>query len=150
MFLVYGGVCLSRNAIHNWVEKFSRGRSNVADDARSGAEVAETTVKILLCCGFRRTGKTMGQVYQCWRICREIYVFSRYEYHMFYVLYLWPIFWLSLVIAVFLKMTLEPTLNQLNWVHPFTFRSSYKIHFPFSLDMRASFDLAVFFYRGCT
>jgi hypothetical protein len=39
--------------------------------------VAETTVKRLLCCGFRRTGKTMGQVYQCWwRICREINVFQ--------------------------------------------------------------------------
>jgi hypothetical protein len=30
----------------------------------------------------------MGQVYQCWwRICREINVFSRFEYHMFYVVY---------------------------------------------------------------
>jgi hypothetical protein len=32
--------------------------------------------KRLLCFGFRRTGKAMGQVYQCWwRICREINVF---------------------------------------------------------------------------
>jgi hypothetical protein len=38
--------------------------------------VAETTVKRILCSGFRRTGKAMGQVYQCWwRICREINVF---------------------------------------------------------------------------
>jgi hypothetical protein len=30
----------------------------------------------------------MGQVCQSWRRrCREINVFSRYEYHMFYVLY---------------------------------------------------------------
>jgi hypothetical protein len=30
----------------------------------------------------------MGQVYQCWwRICQEINVFSRFEYHMFYILY---------------------------------------------------------------
>jgi hypothetical protein len=31
----------------------------------------------------------MGQMYQCWwRICREINVFpSRFEYHIFYVLY---------------------------------------------------------------
>jgi hypothetical protein len=50
--------------------------------------VAETTVKILLCCEFRRTGKVMGQVYQCWwRICREINVFFRFEYCMFYVVY---------------------------------------------------------------
>jgi hypothetical protein len=51
--------------------------------------VSEATVKILLPCGFRRTGKAMGQVYQCWwMICREINVFSKFEYHMFfYVLY---------------------------------------------------------------
>jgi hypothetical protein len=30
-----------------------------------GAEVAETTAKRLLCCGFRRTSKATGQVYQC-------------------------------------------------------------------------------------
>jgi hypothetical protein len=49
-----------------------------------GPEVAETTVKTLLCCRFRRTGKAMGQVYECWwRICREINVFFRHEYHMF-------------------------------------------------------------------
>jgi hypothetical protein len=47
------------------VELFSQGRSKVADDARPSAEVAETAVKRLLCCGFRRTGKAMGQVYQC-------------------------------------------------------------------------------------
>jgi hypothetical protein len=30
----------------------------------------------------------MGQVYQCWwRPCREMNVFSSFEYHMFYVLY---------------------------------------------------------------
>jgi hypothetical protein len=30
----------------------------------------------------------MGQLYQCWwRICWEINIFPRLEYHMFYVLY---------------------------------------------------------------
>jgi hypothetical protein len=46
MFSVYGGKFLSRRAVHNWVEKFSQGRSKVVDDARSGAE---TAVKRLLC-----------------------------------------------------------------------------------------------------
>jgi hypothetical protein len=42
----------------------------------------------LLLCGFQRTNVAMGQVYRClWRICREINVFPRFEYHMFYVLY---------------------------------------------------------------
>jgi hypothetical protein len=64
MFPVYGGKCLSRKAVHNSVDKFSRGRFKVADDAHPGAEVAETRVKRLLFCGFRRTDKAMGQVYQ--------------------------------------------------------------------------------------
>jgi hypothetical protein len=44
----------------------------------------------LLCRGFRRTGKAMRQVYQCWwRICREIniFFFFRFDCQMFYVLY---------------------------------------------------------------
>jgi hypothetical protein len=88
MVPVYEGKFLSRKAVHNWVEKLFQGRSKVADDARPGAEVVETTVKRLLCCGFRRSGKALGQVYQSWwRICREINVFSRLKYHMFCVLY---------------------------------------------------------------
>jgi hypothetical protein len=43
MFPVYGGMCLSCKAVHKWVEKFSQKRSEVADDARPSAEVAETT-----------------------------------------------------------------------------------------------------------
>jgi hypothetical protein len=40
--------------------------------------VAEKTVKRLLCCGFRRTGKAMGQVHErWWRIRREINVFPQ-------------------------------------------------------------------------
>jgi hypothetical protein len=75
-------------SVRGWVEKFSKGRSKVADDARQDAEVAETTVKRLLCCGFQCTGKIMGQVYQCWwRICREVKVLSKFKYRIFYVLY---------------------------------------------------------------
>jgi hypothetical protein len=33
MFPAYGGKCLLRKAVHNWVEKFSQGCSKVADDA---------------------------------------------------------------------------------------------------------------------
>jgi hypothetical protein len=33
MFPIYDGKCLSRKAVHNWVEKSSQGRSKVADDA---------------------------------------------------------------------------------------------------------------------
>jgi hypothetical protein len=33
IFPVYRGKCLSLKAFHNWIDKFSQGRSNVADDA---------------------------------------------------------------------------------------------------------------------
>jgi transposase len=90
IFSVFGGKCLSLKTIHIWVEKFSQRRSKIADDTRPVAEVTETTVKRLLCCGFRRTGKAIGQVYQCWwRICREINVyFFNFECHIFYILYI--------------------------------------------------------------
>jgi hypothetical protein len=52
MFYVYCGKCLSRKAFHKWIEKFSKGRSKTADDARPSAEVAETTVKNFYAAGF--------------------------------------------------------------------------------------------------
>jgi hypothetical protein len=43
MFTVYGGKCLSSKAFHNWVEKYSQGRSKVADDTRPGRPVKIAT-----------------------------------------------------------------------------------------------------------
>jgi transposase len=48
MFPVYGGKCLSRKAVHNWVKKFSQGHSKVADDTELGHPVeivSEATVQ---------------------------------------------------------------------------------------------------------
>jgi hypothetical protein len=45
---LYGGKCLLRKAFHKWVEKFSQGRSKVADDALLGRPVdiaTEATVQ---------------------------------------------------------------------------------------------------------
>jgi transposase len=39
MLPVCGVKCLSRKGVRNWVEKFSQGRSKVADDARPGRPV---------------------------------------------------------------------------------------------------------------
>jgi transposase len=50
MFSAYGGKCLSRKAVHNWIEKFCQGLSKVADDARPGRPVeiaTEATVQRL-------------------------------------------------------------------------------------------------------
>jgi hypothetical protein len=64
MFPVYDGKCLSRKAVHIWVEEFSQGRSKVADDSWPDAEVADTTFMLRA---------SLGQVYQrWWRICREV------------------------------------------------------------------------------
>jgi hypothetical protein len=65
IFPLYGGKCLSRKAVHNLIEKFHQGLSKFTEDSRPGAKMAETTVKRFLCCGFRRIGKAMGQIYQC-------------------------------------------------------------------------------------
>jgi hypothetical protein len=43
---------MSRKAVHNWYDKFSQGRSKIADGAWPGAEVAETTVKNFCAVGF--------------------------------------------------------------------------------------------------
>jgi transposase len=43
IFPVYGEKCLSRKAVHKWVEKFPQGRSKVADDARPGRPVEIAT-----------------------------------------------------------------------------------------------------------
>jgi hypothetical protein len=43
MFSVCGGKCLSRKAVHTWVEKLSQGRSKVVDDARPGLPVEIVT-----------------------------------------------------------------------------------------------------------
>jgi hypothetical protein len=52
MLPVYGGKFLSRKAVHSYVEKFSQGRSKVAEYARLIMEVAETKAKRLVCFGF--------------------------------------------------------------------------------------------------
>jgi hypothetical protein len=72
IFLVYHGKYLSRKAFHDWVANIS-----LMAKKNGGIEVAEKTVKRILCCEFLCTGKAMEYMYQCWwRICREINVFS--------------------------------------------------------------------------
>jgi hypothetical protein len=43
IFSVYGGKCLSRKVVHNWVEKFSQGLSKVADNTGPGCPVEIAT-----------------------------------------------------------------------------------------------------------
>jgi hypothetical protein len=39
MFPIYVGKCFSHKVVHNWVEKFSQGRSKVTDDDQPGHSV---------------------------------------------------------------------------------------------------------------
>jgi hypothetical protein len=60
MFRDHGGECLSRKAVHNCIHQPCK---RFADGEEVETEVQkwlETTVKRLMCCGFRRTGKAMG------------------------------------------------------------------------------------------
>jgi hypothetical protein len=85
--------------------------------------VAETTDKRFLCCGFRRTGKAMGQVYRCWwRICRDINVLSRFEYHMFYVLY--PFVTYLLTLPRTLQLVSRVHVRLVLWTYPFQMLAS--------------------------
>jgi hypothetical protein len=52
MFSVYGGKCLSRKAVHNWVQKFSEGRSKVADDETEVRKWLGQQIKDFYAAGF--------------------------------------------------------------------------------------------------
>jgi hypothetical protein len=39
MLPMYGEHCLSRQAIHNWVQKFSEGQTSIEDEHRAGRPV---------------------------------------------------------------------------------------------------------------
>jgi hypothetical protein len=72
------------------VKRFTNGSGNSLKDVRKSQMMPDQVRKWLrqLSKDFRRTGKAMGQVYQSWwRICREINIYSRFEYHMSHVLY---------------------------------------------------------------
>jgi hypothetical protein len=47
IFSLYGGNSLSRKAVHNWVEKFSQGRSKVAAVAQPIRPVEAVTEAIV-------------------------------------------------------------------------------------------------------
>jgi hypothetical protein len=62
MFPVYGGKCLSRKACRNWLENFSLKDVRKSQTMKRKSELAKTTTKRFLCCGFRGTIKAMRQV----------------------------------------------------------------------------------------
>jgi hypothetical protein len=58
MLPMYGEHCVSRQEIHNWVQRFSEGRTS------------SKTTKIILRRRFSGTCETVGQVFKfVWRLC---------------------------------------------------------------------------------
>ena len=47
MLPIYGEHCLSRQAIHNWVQKFPEGRTSIEDEHRAGQPVEIATSEML-------------------------------------------------------------------------------------------------------
>jgi len=73
MLPMCGEHCLSRQAVHNWVQKFSEGRTTIEDEHRAGRPVEIATPETLQCVeDIIRGGtcETVGQVFKfVWRLC---------------------------------------------------------------------------------
>jgi hypothetical protein len=77
MIPLYGGKCLSRKLVHNWVANVQQ-MTRMLKRCGSGWDKSQKASMLR----FRGTGKAMGQMYQSlWRIFRGIHVFSRFEYY---------------------------------------------------------------------
>ena len=68
MLPMYGEHCLSRQAVHNWVQKFSEGRTSIEDEHQSIARVVPTATKRIFRRRFPGTCETVGQVFKS--VCR--------------------------------------------------------------------------------
>ena len=70
MLPMYGEHWLSRQAVHNWVQNFSEGRTSIEDEHQSSARVVPTTTKRSFRRRFPGTCETVGQVFKSvWRLC---------------------------------------------------------------------------------
>jgi hypothetical protein len=77
IFLASGEHCLSCKGVHCWAKKCDKYFANDEEvETEMRKWLRQQSQVFFLCCEFRRTGKAMGQVYQCWwRICQEINIF---------------------------------------------------------------------------
>ena len=75
MLPMYGEHCLSRRAVHNWVQKFSEGLSWRSCSWKNSARVVPTATKRIFRRRFPGTCETVGQVFKSvWRLCWKINV----------------------------------------------------------------------------
>jgi hypothetical protein len=76
MFPVYIWKCFSCKTVHNWVEKFSEGRSKVAYDARQVRKWLRQQSKDFYVAGFDALVKRWGKCINVGRGYVEKYIFS--------------------------------------------------------------------------
>ena len=70
MLPMYGEHCLSRQAVHNWVQKFSEGRTSIEDEHRAVRAWFPTATKRIFRRRFTGTCEMVGQVFKyVWRLC---------------------------------------------------------------------------------
>ena len=66
-----GEHCLSRQAVRNWVQKFSEGRTSIEDEHRAGPTATKRNFRRR----FPGTCETAGQMFKSvWRLCWKINV----------------------------------------------------------------------------
>jgi hypothetical protein len=86
-FLFTVGSVLSRKAVHNWIQKSGKLFADDEEVEREVRKWVRNQSKAFYIAGFDALVK-QWDMYRCWwRICREINVYFRFEYHVFYVLY---------------------------------------------------------------
>ena len=66
MLPMYGEHCLSRQAVHNWVQKFSEGRTSIEDEHRVGPITFRQQPKEFFAAGFQGLVKR-------WEKCLNLY-----------------------------------------------------------------------------
>jgi hypothetical protein len=102
------------------IKQFHVGGKRFVDDEEVETEVRKwlrQQSKNFYAAGFDALVKRWGQVYQCWwRMCRDIsFPSSNITCSTFYI-QLWPIYWLSLVILSYDRVTIDRVWID-NWIY---------------------------------
>jgi hypothetical protein len=98
VFPVYGGKCLSRKAVHNWVEKFSQWPSKVSDDETDVRKWLRQESKDVYAAGF---GTLVKRWDKCSNVCggyveKWMFLSGPNILYLTSYIHLWSVYWLFL------------------------------------------------------
>jgi phage terminase large subunit-like protein len=97
MFPLYGGKCLLRKAVHNWVKKYSQGSSKVTDDEIEVRNFLKQESENFYAAGFEALMKQWDKCIPVGGDMLRNKSFSSFEYQMFYILYPFVTYLLTLL-----------------------------------------------------